>query len=482
MLTRGQLITAAVKRGAHLTNEGALSVVTGKHTGRSPYAKKIVKDEVTKNEVDWKNNQAMSEEEFREALTEAKMWLHERAEGSRSVYTQYVRAGRDPKTSVLVKIVCERPEHALFVQNMFEVVKTAGQPDLTVWSAPGFVDEPLVAMNMSSREIVIGGTRYAGEIKKSVFTYLNFIYPRAGILPMHCSINVDKENKAASTIFFGLSGTGKTTLSADPERLLLGDDEHGWGDKILFNFENGCYAKTIGLSEETEPEIYRASTQYGAILENVILTNSNPNFEDVSLTQNGRASYPLTHIPNAIEAGVHNAGPSSIVMLTCDAFGVLPAVAKLNKQEARQQFLMGYTAKVAGTEVGVTKPIATFSPCFGAPFMTLKPSVYGDLLANKIEKSGVDCWLVNTGWFGGPPGVGQRIGLDLTRNIITMINTGELASCQTIKHEPTGLTVPVSDKIPDLYTQPDLGWEDKTQYQHTLEELKCLMKENGNAT
>ena len=477
MLKRGQLITAAVKSGAILTNDGALCVYTSPHTGRSPNAKKIVLDKKTSETVDWKANSEISEQDFQKLKERCSNYMLRKERRRVQVYRQTVLAGKDPKTAILVEIICERPEHALFVQNMFTPAKPSANPDVRLWSVPGMEDEPIVAMDMTNREIIISGTQYAGEIKKSVFTYLNFIYPELEILPMHCSVNTSLDNSGNTTIFFGLSGTGKTTLSADTQRRLIGDDEHGWGDNIVFNFENGCYAKTIGLTEEEEPEIYRASRRYGAILENVTINNSDPNFDDTSITLNGRASYPLTHIPNIVEGGVINESPSNIIMLTCDAFGVLPAVCRLTEEEAEKQFLLGYTAKVAGTEVGIAKPQATFSPCFGAPFMPRRPSEYGKLLKKKIKKAGAQCWLVNTGWFGGPPGLGRRIDLNVTRKIVQMINDGSLTKEVHTLHEPTGFIVPSSNSISHKYTQPHTAWESNKEYEKSLAGLLKLMSE-----
>ena len=479
MLKRGQLITAAARDGAYLTDNGTLCITTGKHTGRSPNAKKIVCDEKTQNAVDWSSNQKMETSDFLDLKQKATKWIQERERKNlRGPYRQFVKAGRDDKSSLLVEIITERPEHALFVQNMFVPTKTMGKPDLKVWSLPSLTTEPVVAMNMSTNEIIISGTRYAGEIKKSVFTYMNFTYPEVGILPMHCSVNVSRDEKdPTATIFFGLSGTGKTTLSADSNRYLIGDDEHGWSHDRVFNFENGCYAKTIGLNPETEPEIYNAVNQFGAILENVVVTNSLPNFEDTSLTQNGRASYPLSYVEGASETGVFIGQPSNIVMLTCDAFGVLPAVAKLTISQAREQFLMGYTAKVAGTEVGVSTPKVTFSACFGAPFMPRNPETYGDMLVEKVTESSAQCWLVNTGWFGGPPGIGKRIDLNVTRKIIEMINDGTLSQVKTKQHTRSGFHVPVTNKVPKKFLFPKEAWDSEEKYEIELEKLMTMMED-----
>ena len=311
---------------------------------------------------------------------------------------------------------------------------------------------------------------YSGEIKKSVFSVLNYHFPDRGWLPMHCSVNVDR-NRENPAIFFGLSGTGKTTLSSDEKRILIGDDEHGWTDNGLTNFENGCYAKTINLSNKDEPQIWSASQKEFSILENVVVRNGEADFSDGSITENTRSSYPAKYIDDADPLGYVDLHPKNIIMLTCDAFGVLPAVMRLNAEEAIDQFLMGYTAKVAGTESGVKEPMATFSFCFGAPFMPLNPKVYADILGNKVKENNVNCWLVNTGWTGGEYGVGSRIPIGVTRSIIDKIHDGSLAKCEFVMHEYTKFITPKCKDIEDVYLQPELGWDNLSKYKNKCKEL-----------
>ncbi len=391
------------------------------------------------------------------------------------IYSQDVFAVRDPKHSLAVTIHTKNAKHSLFARNMFvphEKIDGRFQADWEVLHFPPLSDEPQVLICFSKKVILISGTRYSGEIKKSVFTVLNFLFPDSGYLPMHCSVNTDKSRENPA-IFFGLSGTGKTTLSSDENRVLIGDDEHGWTDSGLTNFEGGCYAKTIRLSKKDEPQIWSACQQPGAILENVVLNNGIPDFDDGSITENARASYPTSFIDGADEAGWVDSHPKNIIMLTCDAFGVLPPVMKLSSDEAVAQFLLGYTAKVAGTESGITEPKATFSPCFGAPFMPLHPKVYGELLRNKIEEHNVNCWFVNTGWTGGPYGIGKRIPISVTRKIIDSIHSGHLAKAKTFKHEYTGFTVPIVENslIPLEILKPEKGWYDLKDYEDKVSDL-----------
>lgn len=481
MKKRGIYIKEALLSGAEIANNGALCVKTGAHTGRSPNAKHIVVDDMTRDTVDWSSNNSITEKEF-DDLDQGANWYIKvtREDGNKRFYSQLAYCGHDDSSKILVKFICERPEHALFVCNMFDPVDDQTlKPDLSVVSVPDYKKQPIVAMNMTKKSIIISGTRYAGEIKKSVFTYMNFILPNREILPMHCSVNTsyDKKNPA---VFFGLSGTGKTTLSADENRCLLGDDEHGWSKTGLFNFENGCYAKTINLTEQAEPQIWKACSKFGAILENVPLKNGKPDFSDTSLSQNGRGSYPLTSIENAISQGRVLSQPNNVIMLTCDAFGVLPAVAHLSPEEAHEQFLLGYTAKVAGTEVGVTEPIATFSPCFGAPFMPLPPKVYADLLVKRVKNAKSNCWLVNTGWFGGVPGRGNRISLKITRHIINLILEEKLINCEFTRNTLTGLNVPTTSSIEEKYVFPEKAWSNIEEYQDALNNFIKLVENQKN--
>jgi phosphoenolpyruvate carboxykinase (ATP) len=401
-------------------------------------------------------------------------------------------AGADPEHRLKVRVVTERAWHNLFARNMFirpprrELADF--EPDFTILQAPGFeavpeIDgsrsETVIALSFAERLVLIGGTRYAGEIKKSVFTYLNHVLPESGVLPMHCSANIGADGKAA--IFFGLSGTGKTTLSADGSRTLIGDDEHGWGTEGIFNFEGGCYAKVINLSAEAEPEIYAATHRFGTVLENVVM---NPEtrvlrLDDGSLTENTRSCYPLDFIPNASESGM-GPHPRNIIMLTADAFGVLPPISKLTPEQAMYHFLSGYTARVAGTERGLgNEPRATFSTCFGAPFMTRHPAVYAELLGKRIARHGSDCWLVNTGWSGGAYGVGKRMAIAHTRAMIRAVLDGALAGVETKPDPVFGLHVPTAcPDVPEEVLNPRNTWADKQAYDEAARELAGRFAEN----
>jgi phosphoenolpyruvate carboxykinase (ATP) len=490
-LKTAHLYEEALKLGqAKLSEKGALVTYTGNKTGRSANDKFIVKDESTEKLIDWGNvNKPISVEAFEGLRSE--LLAHLRAQ---QLYTQDTIAGADPKTCVYVQVITESPFHSLFIRNMLSAVNTNSallsygeeiienfSPEYKIYHAPSFVADPVryrelnsgtfIVVNYSAKEVLIGGTAYAGEIKKSVFAVLNFIYPQKGIMPMHCSANTNHQGEVS--LFFGLSGTGKTALSADPERLLIGDDEHGWSDEGVFNFEDGCYAKSIGLTAQTEPEIYQASRRFGATMENVKMDdNRQIDYFDKTITENGRVSYPLYFIPNSKFDRFVRKQPKNIIMLTCDAFGVLPAVSKLSAEEASEHFLLGYTARIPGTEIGVVEPTAVFSSCFGAPFMPLPAKVYGDLLKDRIAQSKVNCWLVNTGWAGGSYGVGKRMPISLTRSVIHSINSGTLAREKTIKHPILGLEVPESIEMPED------SWNDKDAYKKTAEKLLKLFEEN----
>lgn len=458
-----------------LNSSGVLCTYTGNHTGRSPNAKFIVKDSVTSDAVDWDNNQAMIKPQF-EAILEKFEFYRKLKE----TFSQDVYAVRDQNFQMPVKVITEYAKHSLFARNMFI---PAESKDFTFeWEVlhfPSILPEPTVIISFEKKKILISGTLYAGEIKKSVFTVLNFNFLAHG-LPMHCSVNVDS-NRENPAIFFGLSGTGKTTLSAESKRILIGDDEHGWSKNGITNFEGGCYAKTINLSNEQEPEIWKACHTPGAMLENVVLLeDGKPDFSDSKYTENSRASYPCMFINNADTDGYITDQPKNIVMLTCDAFGVLPAVMKLSSEEAVKQFLMGYTAKVAGTERGVTEPKATFSPCFGLPFMPRNPKLYGQKLKDLIEYSQADCWFVNTGWTGGSYGEGKRIPLKVTRQIISLIHEGSLASCPTTIHEPTGFTIPLHSGIKSEYLKPETSWSSRENYDKKLAKLLSKFMEQGS--
>ena len=486
-LTTATLVERAVRRGeAQLSASGALTAETGVHTGRSPKDKFVVRDESTENEVWWDNAASITPEQF-ETL---KQDFLAHAQG-RELFAQDLYGGADPENRIKARVFTEYAWHSLFIRTMLIQPKrdelTGFVPELTILDFPSFQADPerhgvrtgtVIAVDFAQGIVLIGGTSYAGEMKKSVFTFLNYLLPKKGVMPMHCSANFGAQGDSA--VFFGLSGTGKTTLSADPNRTLIGDDEHGWGPDGLFNFEGGCYAKTIKLSAEQEPEIYAAAHRFGAVLENVPLDpdTREPDFDDVSKTENTRVAYPLAFIPNASEDG-RSGHPKNIVMLTCDAFGVLPPIAKLTPAQAMYHFLSGYTAKVAGTEKGVTEPQATFSTCFGAPFMPRNPAVYGELLKSLIAEHGVDCWLVNTGWTGGGFGVGRRIPLKETRQLLTAALDGSLKDAPTRVERFFGFEVPneVEGVNPDLL-RPRKTWADKPAYDVAAGKLRKMFEAN----
>jgi phosphoenolpyruvate carboxykinase (ATP) len=471
---------------ARVADGGALLAQTGAHTGRSPKDKFTVRDDSTENTIWWDNNGAISRGNFETLL--ADFIAH--AEG-KELFAQDLYGGADPTYRVKARVFTEYAWHSLFIRNL---LIRPGQdelpgyvPDLTIINLPSFKADParhgcrsetVIAVDFTAKIVLIGGTSYAGEMKKSVFTYLNYVLPERKIMPMHCSANEGKDGDVA--VFFGLSGTGKTTLSNDPNRTLLGDDEHGWGTKGVFNFEGGCYAKTIRLSEEAEPEIYATTRRFGTVLENVVIDDVTriPDFDDGSRTENTRCAYPLDFIANASETG--RAGhPKNIVMLTCDAFGVLPPIAKLTAAEAMYHFLSGYTAKVAGTEKGVKDPEATFSTCFGAPFMPRHPSVYGNLLRDLIARHHVDCWLVNTGWTGGKFGVGRRMPIRVTRRLLTAALDGSLSRADFRRDPYFGFAVPTS--VPGVEPHilyPVKTWQDKAEFAATAKRLVDMFNQN----
>ncbi|MBK1623300.1 phosphoenolpyruvate carboxykinase [Afifella marina] len=486
-LPQAELAEHAIRRGeARFSSDGAVVATTGKHTGRSPKDKFIVRDEKTENTIWWGGNGAMEPEAF-ERLREDFL-AH--ADGM-TLYAQDMCGGADPVHRLNVRVYTELAWHSLFIHNLLRVpdaeARASFLPEFTVIDLPSFKADPerhgcrtetVIAVNFSKKLILIGGSAYAGEIKKSVFTLLNYLLPEKGVMPMHCSANEAENGDVA--IFFGLSGTGKTTLSADPERTLIGDDEHGWSENGVFNFEGGCYAKTIRLSADQEPEIYAASTRFGTVLENVVLDEDTrkPDFDDGSLTENTRSAYPLDYIANASDTGM-GGQPNHIVMLTCDAFGVLPPISKLSAEQAMVHFLSGYTAKVAGTERGVTEPEATFSTCFGAPFMPRLPAVYGDLLREHINKHAVTCWLVNTGWSGGPYGVGKRMPLKLTRRLLEAALEGTLEKAPMEKEPVFGLEIPTElEGVDSKVLHPRETWSDKAAYDRQAEKLLEMFSEN----
>ncbi|MEM6384109.1 MAG: phosphoenolpyruvate carboxykinase [Pseudomonadota bacterium] len=477
----------AIRNGeAEIVAGGALKADTGRHTGRSPLDKFIVRDTLTGDSVWWDGNQAMQPEHF-EAL-HADFLDH--AQGL-DLYVQDLWGGADPAHRLPTRIITEKAWHSLFIRTMLlrpeRQALESFAPDMTIIDLPSFKADParhgcrsetVIACDFSRKIVLIGGTHYAGEMKKSVFSMLNFLLPADGVMPMHASANVDDKGRVA--IFFGLSGTGKTTLSADPERMLIGDDEHGWGADGVFNFEGGCYAKTIKLSAEAEPEIYATTQRFGTVLENVVIDPDTrlPDFDDGSRTQNTRCAYPIDYIPNALLSG--RAGqPTNIIMLTADAFGVLPPLSKMTANQAMYHFLSGYTAKVAGTEMGVTEPEATFSTCFGAPFMPRHPAVYGDLLRKLIAEHGVQCWLVNTGWTGGAYGTGSRMPIGATRRLLHAALDGELDGTEFTTDPFFSLAVPRSvDGVDSAILQPRQTWANKAAYDAQATKLAEMFAAN----
>ncbi len=472
-----------------LSHLGPIVIRTGQYTGRLPKDKFLVREPSSENKIWWgKINRPLPAEKF-DAL---KYRLCAYLQG-KDIFVENCYAGADEKYRVPIRVISERASAALFARTMFirelNPEKLAKHvPEYTVLHAPGFHADPeidgthseaFVLLHFGKKLILIGGTGYAGEIKKSIFTVMNYLLPQRNVMAMHCSANYGKDENDVA-IFFGLSGTGKTTLSADPERTLIGDDEHGWSDDGVFNFEGGCYAKVIKLSHESEPEIYETTRRFGTILENVTMDmgTRHINLDDASLTENTRAAYPITHIPNMTRAG--KAGhPRHIIMLTCDAFGVLPPVARLTPEQAMYHFLAGYTAKVAGTEAGIKEPQATFSPCFGAPFMALPPTVYAKLLGEKIAKHEVDVWLVNTGWSGGGYGQGQRIKLGFTRAMVKVVLSGSLKNVTTTPNPIFGIAVPQScPGVPGEILNPRNTWKDKAAYDRKAQELAGMFEKN----
>ncbi len=480
---------ALQRHEALLAHLGPLVVRTGQYTGRSPNDKYVVQEPSSQDKIWWsKVNQPIDEERYRALRARLTAYLQ-----GKDLYVEDCYAGADAKYRMPIRVITETAWHTLFVRNMFLRIRdpeelAKHEPTFFVIHAPGFNADPgsdgtrsevFVLVHFGRREVIIGGTAYAGEIKKSMFTVLNYFLPQQGVLSMHCSANYGKDEDDVA-LFFGLSGTGKTTLSADPERTLIGDDEHGWSDDGVFNFEGGCYAKVIRLNRETEPEIYATTRRFGTILENVEIDTRTRylNLDSDAFTENTRASYPITHIPNASRDG--EAGhPKTLIMLTCDAFGVLPPVARLDSAQAMYHFLSGYTAKVAGTERGVTEPQATFSACFGAPFLALKPSVYADLLGQKIAKHDVKAWLINTGWSGGPFGVGERINLPYTRAMVRAVLSGALEGVATREDPIFGIRVPESvPGVPAEVLQPRATWADAAAYDDQAKKLAGMFAEN----
>lgn len=489
-----QLYEEAIRNdpGTSIADSGALIAYSGAKTGRSPNDKRVVKNPASEQNVWWGPvNFPLDELTFMINRERAKDYLNTRAK----LYVIDAYAGWEPKHRLKVRVICSRPYHALFMHNMLirptdEELATFGNPDFVIYNAgrfpanrftTGMTSSTSVDVSFELGEVVILGTEYAGEMKKGIFTIMNYLLPAKGVLSMHCSATCDPKT-GSSSVLFGLSGTGKTTLSADPKRQLIGDDEHGWSDDGVFNIEGGCYAKAIYLSKEREPEIFQA-LRFGAVLENVVVDNAHRHvdFNNTSITQNTRGAYPIDFMPTAKIPCV--AGhPTDVIFLTCDAFGVLPPVSKLTPEQAMFHFVNGYTAKVAGTEMGVNEPQATFSPCFGGPFLVWHPNKYAELLAEKVRKHHASVWLVNTGWSGGPAGVGERMKLTYTRAIIDAIHSGELKSAPTVTEPIFGLHVVTKcPGVPDTMLQPRLTWSDPAAYDATAEKLAKSFQANYDA-
>jgi phosphoenolpyruvate carboxykinase (ATP) len=482
------LVEQAIARGEGLlAKDGPLVVQTGRHTGRSAKDKFLVRDAETEDTIWWDNNKAMAPQHFASLKADFLAALGTK----QTLFVADLYGGSQPEHRVKVRVINELAWHNLFIRTLLVRPGTEElegfTPDFTIIDLPSFVADParhgcrsetVIAVSMSEKLILIGGTAYAGEMKKSVFGVLNYLLPAKGVMPMHCSANIGADGRTA--VFFGLSGTGKTTLSADPARTLIGDDEHGWSDTAVFNFEGGCYAKMIRLSAEAEPEIYATTRRFGTVLENVVVDPDTRalDLDDPSLAENSRGAYPIDFIPNC---SADNLGPppSNIVFLTADAFGVLPPIARLTPDQAMYHFLSGYTAKVAGTEIGVTDPEATFSTCFGAPFMPRHPSVYGNLLKERIAKGGVDCWLVNTGWTGGKYGVGSRMPIKATRALLNAALDGSLNDAEFRTDENFGFDVPVSvPGVDSAILNPRETWADKSAYDAMAAKLVKLFIDN----
>jgi phosphoenolpyruvate carboxykinase (ATP) len=486
-LTPPVLIEHALRRSEGiLTDHGAFTAVTAPHTGRSARDKFLVDEPGISDRIWWEKNARIDPAAFERLQEDVRAYLD-----AREVFVQDLFAGADPAYRLSVRFVTPNAWHALFVRNMFiralppELAQF--RPGFTVLHAPDLQADParhgtrsgtFVVISFTKKVVLIGGTRYAGEMKKSIFTALNYLLPARGVMPMHCSANIGPGGDTA--IFFGLSGTGKTTLSADPTRQLIGDDEHGWSDRGVFNFEGGCYAKVIRLRPDTEPEIYAATQMFGTVLENVVLdpVTRAVNFDADTITENTRACYPLQSIPNHVPSGA-GGHPRNVVFLAADAFGVMPPIARLTAEQAMYHFLSGYTAKVAGTERGVTEPTATFSACFGAPFLPLHPSVYAQMLGERIGRHGAKVWLVNTGWTGGPYGTGSRMKLSLTRAMLRAALSGALEGDKFTRDPVFGFEVPTSvPEVPQAVLSPRGTWADPKAYDVQARKLATMFREN----
>ena len=488
-LTEPDLIAQSISRDeGELGIGGTLLVETGKFTGRSPKDKHIVVSDETLNNVWWERNAKMSSEAF--DILHMDMLDHIK---EKDLFVQDLYGGADPKYRIGVRVITEYSWHNLFIRHLL-IRPTESEletyiSDFSIINLPSFSANPakhgcrsetVIAINFEKRLVLIGGTEYAGENKKAVFTILNYLLPMVGVMPMHCSANVSKENPEQSAIFFGLSGTGKTTLSSDPNRILVGDDEHGWSDNGIFNFEGGCYAKTINLSASSEPEIFKTTDMFSTVIENMVYDKKTKelNFDDDSLTANMRAAYPMHYISNSSVSGMASK-PNHMVLLTCDAFGVMPPLAKLTPAQAMYHFLSGFTSKAAGTERGVREPEPTFSTCFGAPFLPRSPEIYGKLLRDKIAEGGTTCWLVNTGWTGGGYGEGSRMPIKVTRALLSAAINNRLDQAEFVKDANFGFSVPKA--VPDVdqsYLNPRGTWKDAGAYDKAAKRLVNLFMEN----
>lgn len=483
------LMNEAITRGeGKMGLGGSFLVTTGSHTGRSPKDKFVVRTPAVEDSIWWENNAPMRPDAFdrlhRDMLNHMK---------GRDYFVQDLFGGADPDERLDVRVVTELAWHNLFIRHLLRRPEaeelTKFKPDFTIINCPSFRANPerhgcrsetVIALNFDKKLILIANTAYAGENKKSVFTLLNYLLPAKNIMPMHCSANHAPGNPDDSAVFFGLSGTGKTTLSADPSRVLIGDDEHGWSENGIFNFEGGCYAKTINLSPKAEPEIYGTTTRFGTVIENMIYDKDSLelDFEDNSITDNMRCAYPLEAISNASETSL-GGHPKNVIMLTCDAFGVLPPIARLTPAQAMYHFLSGFTSKTPGTEMGVVEPIPTFSTCFGAPFMPRRPEVYGKLLQKKIAKYGANCWLVNTGWTGGAFGTGSRMPIAATRNLLSAALDGSLNDAEFRRDPNFGFDVPVSvPGVSDVLLDPRKTWANPADYDEQAKKLVQMFSDN----
>ncbi|MBV7274981.1 phosphoenolpyruvate carboxykinase (ATP) [Clostridiaceae bacterium UIB06] len=481
-----QLTEFAIKRNEGvLSSKGALVVNTGKYTGRSPKDRFIVKQKSIEDKINWGEvNQPIDEKIFDKMYDQVAKYLE-----GKDIFVFDGFVGAASKYTLPIRTVCEYAYEAMFANQLFrrpDVEDLSNfQPEFNVIAAPGFKakgkedglnSEAFVLVNFDKKIILIGGTQYSGEIKKSVFSVMNFLLPKNGVMPMHCSANIGNDGRTA--VFFGLSGTGKTTLSTDPERRLIGDDEHGWSDEGVFNFEGGCYAKTIKLDKDKEHEIYNA-IKFGTILENVVLSpNGEPDYDNNKYTENTRAAYPIDFIDNIEKSGI-GGNPDTIIFLTADAFGVMPPIAKLSKEAAMYHFMSGYTSKVAGTERGITEPKATFSSCFGEPFMLMNPAVYAELLGERIDKYGTDVYLVNTGWLSGGYGKGNRIKLSYTRAMVKAALEGKLKNVKFVEHPIFKVSMPLEcPDVPSEILDPKNTWEDKEAYEIKAFELAQKFQDN----